>query len=231
MITFDSLEPSGSRTITDNGTSGLFMQISQQRQQLRKIMRSTRSALSEYQQHLAAQDIIFPAQQLIDHYQVTHIAFYLPFNGEISPLALIETLRTQGKQIYLPVLHPFSANQLLFLRFDDEHALERNAFGIWQPVLDVRNVLPITALEMIFVPLVACDRAGNRLGMGGGFYDRTLAQSPHLISVGLAHRCQQVEQLPLESWDMPLTHLLIGDCELTDQNRGENSVGENQKWR
>lgn len=214
MITFDSLEPSGSRTITDNGTSGLFMQISTLRQQLRKTMRAKRLSLSPQQQHFAAQQIIAPAQQLIERYQANHIAFYLPFNGEISPLALITTLRQQGKKIYLPVLHPFSANQLLFLRFDDAQALETNAFGILQPVLDVRNVLPIEDLEMIFVPLVACDLQGNRLGMGGGFYDRTLAQSPHLISVGLAHRCQQVEQLPLESWDMPLNHLLIGECEL-----------------
>lgn len=214
MITFDSLEPSGSRTITDNGTSGLFMQISTLRQQLRNTMRAKRTALSPQQQQLAAQHIINPAEQLIERYHANHIAFYLPFNGEISPLALIDRLRQQGKHIYLPVLHPFSANQLLFLRFDDEQALETNPFGILQPVLDVRKVLPIADLEMIFVPLVACDLQGNRLGMGGGFYDRTLAQSPHLISVGLAHRCQQVAQLPLESWDMPLNHLVIGECEL-----------------
>ena len=122
-------------------------------------------------------------------------------------------LQAQGKNVYLPVLHPFSAHQLLFLRFDDEKELVPNRFGILEPKLDVQKVLPINALEMIFVPLVACDKQGNRLGMGGGFYDRTLAQSPHLISVGLAHRCQQVERLPLESWDMPLSHLIIGECE------------------
>lgn len=64
---------------------------------------------------------------------------------------------------------------------------------------------------MIFVPLVACDKQGNRIGMGGGFYDRTLANASHLISVGLAHRLQQVEALPVESWDMPLDHLILGE--------------------
>lgn len=187
------------------------MSISFSRQQLRQQMRAKRQALSSEQQHIASQNIIAPALDLIAHYQAQHLAFYLPFNGEISPLALMDTLRQQNKHIYLPVLHPFSEHQLLFLRFDDERDLEQNRFGIWQPKLDVRNVLPLNELEMIFVPLVACDKQHNRLGMGGGFYDRTLAQR-NLISVGLAHRCQQVEQLPVESWDMPLSHLIIGDC-------------------
>lgn len=188
------------------------MSNDEHRNALRKSMRAKRLALSPTQQQFAAQQIISPAQQIIEQYQAQNLAFYLPFDGEISPLPLIETLRQQGKTIFLPVLHPFSPHQLLFLRFDSEADLVRNRFGILEPKLDVRKVLPINQLEMIFVPLVACDKQGNRLGMGGGFYDRTLSQSPHLISVGLAHRCQQIEQLPLESWDMPLNHLIVGDC-------------------
>lgn len=183
------------------------------RQQLRKTMRAKRLALSASQQQQASQHIITPALALIERYQAKNIAFYLPFNGEISPLALIDILRAQQKNIYLPVLHPFSEYQLLFLQFENRQSLEVNKFGIWQPKLDVRNVIPIAELEMIFVPLVACDKQGNRLGMGGGFYDRTLAHSSHLVSVGLAHHCQQIENLPTESWDMPLNHLIIGEYE------------------
>lgn len=181
------------------------------RTELRRQMRAKRLALSPAEQQHAAEQLISPALALIERYQAQHLAFYLPFNGEISPLPLMEKLRSLGKSIYLPVLHPFSPNQLLFFRFERQADLVRNAFGIEEPKLDIQKLLPVDELEMIFVPLVACDPLGNRLGMGGGFYDRTLAQSPHLISVGLAHRCQQVEQLPLESWDEPLTHLLIGE--------------------
>ncbi|WP_373818686.1 5-formyltetrahydrofolate cyclo-ligase [Glaesserella sp.] len=183
------------------------------RQQLRQTMRALRLSLTPVQQTFAAQQIIPKALTLIEHYQATRLAFYLPFNGEISPIPLIERLQTLNKKIYLPVLHPFSAHQLLFLEYHSPQDLETNRFGILQPKLDVRNVLPLNELEMIFVPLVACDQQGNRLGMGGGFYDRTLAQAKHLVSVGLAHRNQQVEQLPVESWDEPLTHLILGDCE------------------
>lgn len=187
-----------------------LLSISEQRNQLRKQMRAKRLALTADEQAFATQDIIPKSLALIERYSAQHIAFYLPFNGEISPLALMDRLIKQDKKIYLPVLHPFSTNQLLFLKYQGEAQLERNRLGVLQPKLDVRNVLPLNELEMIFVPLVACDKQGNRLGMGGGFYDRTLAQAKQLISVGLAHQCQQLEHLPLESWDEPLSYIVLG---------------------
>lgn len=180
------------------------------RSQLRQSMRLKRQSLTAGQQTQAAESIIPQALSLIESYQASHIAFYLPFNGEISPIPLMEQLLQQGKKLYLPLLHPFTSGQLLFLNYDCKTSLKFNRLGIQEPVLDVRNIIPLQELEMIFTPLVACDKAGNRLGMGGGFYDRTLAQAPHLISVGLAHECQQVEQLPIESWDMPLDHIILG---------------------
>ncbi|MDH2997128.1 5-formyltetrahydrofolate cyclo-ligase [Pasteurellaceae bacterium LFhippo2] len=189
------------------------LSILELRQQLRKSIRAKRLALSPEQQNFASQQIIGPSLKLIEQYQATKIAFYLPFNGEISPLALMEELKKLGKKIYLPVLHPFSENYLLFIEYQSEQDLEQNRFGIWQPKLDARKVLPLDELEMIFVPLVAFDKQGNRLGMGGGFYDRTLSLIPDVITVGLAHRCQQVDELPIESWDIPLNHFVIGEAE------------------
>lgn len=180
------------------------------RSQLRQSMRLKRQSLTAGQQTQAAESIIPQALSLIESYQASHIAFYLPFNGEISPIPLMEQLLQQGKKLYLPLLHPFTSGQLLFLNYNCKTSLKFNRLRIQEPVLDVRNIIPLQELEMIFTPLVACDKAGNRLGMGGGFYDRTLAQAPHLISVGLAHECQQVEQLPIESWDMPLDHIILG---------------------
>ncbi|QLB20915.1 5-formyltetrahydrofolate cyclo-ligase [Vespertiliibacter pulmonis] len=181
-----------------------------QSHRIRNLMRLKRLSLSDTQQQQAALQIVPQAQQLVTHYQANNIALYLPFNGEISPLALLEHLRLQGKNIYLPVLHPFAFRQLLFLKFEEQSRLQRNRFGILQPRLDIRNIIPPNELEMIFVPLVACDKKGNRLGVGGGYYDRTLAQMPNVTRVGLAHHFQQVESLPVESWDIPLHHLILG---------------------
>ena len=90
--------------------------------------------------------------------------------------------------------------------------MKQNQFGIWEPKLNVQNVLPLNELDILFTPLVAFDKQGNRLGMGGGFYDRTLQnwQNKSFIPVGLAHQCQQVENLPTEYWDVPLFDILVG---------------------
>jgi 5-formyltetrahydrofolate cyclo-ligase len=73
------------------------------------------------------------------------------------------------------------------------------------------HIVPKHEIDIIFTPLVAFDAEGNRLGMGGGFYDRTLEnwqQTGRPFPVGLAHDCQQVEMIPTEIWDIPLPALI-----------------------
>ena len=180
------------------------------RQHLRQQIRKTRQKLTALEQQQAAFSIQQQALQLIEQRQAKNIALYLPFDGEISTQPLIESLWRQNKQVYLPVLHPFCRGHLLFLHYTEDTPLVANRFGILQPKLNVQTVLPSAQLDIIFTPLVAFDAQGNRLGMGGGFYDRTLQnwQRKSFIPIGLAHRCQQVSALPKESWDIPLATIL-----------------------
>lgn len=181
------------------------------RNQLRQQIRKTRANLTALQQQQAEDSITQQALALIEERNAQHIALYLSFDGEISTDKLIKILWAQGKQVYLPVLHPFNPNHLLFLRYLPDTPMLKNKFGIWEPKLNVQNVLPLDELDILFTPLVAFDKQGNRLGMGGGFYDRTLQhwQKSPFIPVGLAHQCQQVEQLPTEAWDVPLHQILV----------------------
>ena len=181
------------------------------RNQLRQQIRKTRANLTALQQQQAEDSITQQALALIEERNAQHIALYLSFDGEISTDKLIKILWAQGKQVYLPVLHPFNPNHLLFLRYLPDIPMLKNKFGIWEPKLNVQNVLPLDELDILFTPLVAFDKQGNRLGMGGGFYDRTLQhwQKSPFIPVGLAHQCQQVEQLPTEAWDVPLHQILV----------------------
>mgnify|MGYP000920642246 FL=1 len=219
MISTNSLEPLGSRTdhpqrhlgSSQTTTMRSFSSTTTFRQQLRQQMRETRQKQTALQQQQAAQHITEQALKLIEQQQAKNIALYLAFDGEISTKPLINQLWQQGKHVYLPVLHPFVHGHLLFLRYLPDTPMKANKFGILEPHLNVKSVLPIEQLDIIFTPLVAFDRLGNRLGMGGGFYDRTLQNSQHrFITVGLAHQCQQVEALPIESWDIPLEHILVG---------------------
>jgi 5-formyltetrahydrofolate cyclo-ligase len=88
-----------------------------------------------------------------------------------------------------------------------------NRYAILEPKLNCGQICPLPELDILLMPLVAFDEQGNRLGMGGGYYDRTLAkhyaeqrEKPKLI--GLAHDCQKVESLPIEAWDVPLQQIL-----------------------
>ena len=181
------------------------------RNQLRQQIRKTRANLTALQQQQAEDSITQQALALIEERNAQHIALYVSFDGEISTDKLIKTLWAQDKHVYLPVLHPFNPNHLLFLRYLPDTPMLKNKFGIWEPKLNVQNVLPLDELDILFTPLVAFDKQGNRLGMGGGFYDRTLQnwQNSSFIPVGLAHQCQQVEQLPTEAWDVPLHQILV----------------------
>lgn len=140
-----------------------------------------------------------------------HIALYLANDGELDTYPLIQALWQLGKIVYLPVVHPFAAGYLLFVRYDKDTLLYPNKFGIPEPLAECHRLLPVNQLDIVFTPLVAFDNRGNRLGMGGGFYDRTLSQLPpdsHYKIIGLAHSCQQVEALPIEAWDIPLKQII-----------------------
>jgi len=181
------------------------------RQQIRQQVRLRRQQLSTDQQQQASQQLV---KQLNDHpklQQATKIAIYLTNDGELDPMQLIETLWRQGKEVYLPRLHPFSAGNLIFVRYQANSPMINNKYGIKEPKLDVTAVCPAAQLDIIFTPLVAFDNQGNRMGMGGGYYDRTLAafsagQGPYPI--GLAHDCQRIENLPTEAWDIPLPQIV-----------------------
>lgn len=180
------------------------------RSQLRKEVRQRRNALSVAQQHNAA---IAVTERLSNHVkiqQAKHIAIYLSNDGELSTKNFIEWCWQQHKHVYLPVVHPFSPGNLLFLYYQQETKLVANVYGILEPQLDVTKVCPLEQLDVICTPLVAFDNSGARLGMGGGFYDRSLArwQQTKLYPLGLAHDCQQVEKVPIESWDIPLPEII-----------------------
>ena len=182
-----------------------------QRQQLRKLIRLRRRQLTAGTQQQSAQQLARQvlATNILDQQQ--HIALYLANDGELDAYELIQTLWLLGKQVYLPVLHPFCPGYLLFIQYQRDTLLYPNKFGIPEPLLQCQHIIPLSQLDVIFTPLVAFDAAGNRLGMGGGFYDRTLSQLPpnsHCKVIGLAHDCQQVDAVPAEAWDIPLKQII-----------------------
>lgn len=190
------------------------------RPQLRREMRRRRRSLSPAQQKRAAQQLLNQVKKLPQFLRARRIAVYLANDGEIDPVHVIEQMRRMGKTCYLPVLKPLVVNQLWFVRYDLKTPMTRNKFGIPEPRIkgfsdNRRNRCAAKHLDLVLFPLVAFDTQGGRMGMGGGFYDRTFAfarqrPSARPALLGLAHECQKTERLPVESWDIPL-HGIVTD--------------------
>jgi 5-formyltetrahydrofolate cyclo-ligase len=180
------------------------------RQQIRTEVRQRRKNLTSEQQNLFAQQA---AERVATHPHIqaaSTISVFLSFDGELDTAPLIKRLWQEGKQLCLPVLHPFTPGNLLFLRYNHDTPLVRNKLKILEPALDATQIVPLSQLDIILTPLVAFDSHGQRLGMGGGFYDRTLEnwQDGGPYPIGLAHDCQQVDNLPIEHWDVPLPEVI-----------------------
>ncbi|MGR6862338.1 5-formyltetrahydrofolate cyclo-ligase [Aliivibrio salmonicida] len=182
------------------------------RRQIRQSIRLDRNALSPHEQTQAAKDLVLQCANDPYIQKAQSIAIYLSVDGEIDTSLLIEWLWQQGKSVSLPVIHPFSKGHLLFLQYYPTTTLLLNKYQIPEPKLDKTQVVPVNALDIIITPLVAFDHTGNRLGMGGGYYDRTLVNwhqsQTGPIPIGISHSCQQVDQLPIESWDVPLPRII-----------------------
>ncbi|WP_027850529.1 5-formyltetrahydrofolate cyclo-ligase [Marinospirillum insulare] len=187
------------------------------RSSLRRLLRQKRRQLSSYEQKVASYKACQRVSQQAWFLNASNLAVYMASDGELDPLPLALKAQKMGKRVYLPVLHPLNSNHLLFIRFTSKTPLHKNRFGILEPCLkgyglERINSCKIQALDLLLMPLVGFDPHGGRLGMGGGFYDRTLAVKPNQFKrpklIGLAHECQKVDQLSLEAWDVPLTGIV-----------------------
>ncbi|WP_332822619.1 5-formyltetrahydrofolate cyclo-ligase [Stutzerimonas kunmingensis] len=177
---------------------------------LRRKLRHARRQLTPAQQRLAARRLYRQLAQHPRFRRAQHIALYLPNDGEIDPHLLLQAAQRRGKATYLPVLNPWPRTRMVFQRIEPGEQLRRNRFGILEPVIRTARQRRVWALDLLLMPLVGFDGNGGRLGMGGGFYDRSLAyramrkKSHKPTLLGLAHECQRVDRLPLESWDVAL---------------------------
>ena len=179
-----------------------------QRQIIRTDYRKKRQALSYQEQSIAANDLLKTCLASTTLGQAQTITCYIANDGEIDPIAIIHYCWQQGKCVLLPVLHPFSKGHLLFVEYHPHSPTRKNYYGIDEPIVTSTNLYTLANIELILTPLVAFDAKGNRLGMGGGYYDRTLApirrDSLPTKLIGLAHACQQTDMLLTDSWDIPL---------------------------
>ncbi len=131
------------------------------------------------------------------------VAGYWPLGDEADPRPLMRALAAAGAALCLPVVAG-RGRPLLFRRWAPGQRLEAGPHGTRHPAAGMEALTP----TLLLVPLLAFDGSGGRLGYGGGFYDRTLADlraaDPGVRALGLAFAAQRVDKLPLDRFDQRL---------------------------
>lgn len=177
-------------------------------------MRSRRRALSSADKRNAALSFAGVANSSLLVRPGSHIAVYHAYRDEADLSALITLARSRGCRLYLPRITQLRSNRMQFFHFPLNAALHPNAYGIPEPASNGSAPISLRNLDLIFMPLVAFDDAGWRLGSGAGFYDRCLHhlrtdrywRRPKLI--GVAYEFQRVARLGAQPWDVPMDAVL-----------------------
>ena len=180
------------------------------KKKIRVEMRERRRLLPIEERSIAAKALARNLLQLLGARRAGRIAGYIANDGEIDPfLVLLECLR-RGYQCFLPVLLPGQKPYVRFANYSNKSRFRLNKYRIFEPAVAQQYCLNASQLDWIFLPLVAFDKIGNRLGMGGGYYDSALALSQHRKHwqrprlIGLAYEFQRVDQMLADEWDVPL---------------------------
>lgn len=169
---------------------------------LRVTCQQIRQHLSSAYQKKASDQICANIRKL-DHYRYARqIALYQAVNGEVDLASLWRSAPMQGKFCYFPALN--DDYTLSFLPATPASSFHKNRYGIEEPVAARELALTPEKFDLIFVPLVAVDHQGNRLGMGAGYYDRTFTNCRLPLLVGVAYEFQRVSFIQAQEWDISL---------------------------
>lgn len=177
------------------------------KQALRDTMKQIRSKISVSYRSAASNQVCARIRLLESYRQAKRIALYSAIHGEIDLDALWQSAPLQGKFCYFPVLNENDIT-LSFLPATPATPFKKNRYGIAEPDVHQKFAIPIEDLDLIFIPLVAFDPRCVRLGMGAGYYDRTLKDKEKCTLFGVAYQFQCVNYLEPQPWDIQLNAVI-----------------------
>jgi 5-formyltetrahydrofolate cyclo-ligase len=180
------------------------------RKEIRSYVRIVRNSVTLTKQYDASNKILRTALNCNLICNAKNIACFLSFDGEINTYPLILKLWLKKKNIFLPIVSSIYSRKMFFVPFTSRSILYYNKYNILEPFYDVKDIILESDLDLIIVPLVAFDRKGVRLGMGGGFYDYFLMnwKIKNFIPIGIAYDFQFVNYISRQPWDISLPVVL-----------------------
>jgi len=173
----------------------------EQRRAMRRELRERRSALSPEEHAAVSAAVGSQLAKIAALLRSPVVGGYRASRGEVDIDAALTRLHDDGAMVTVPRV---SGDHMDFLPWTSGSETITGSFGIDEPI----NGEPVqfSRHDVVLVPLVAFDETGQRLGQGGGFYDRAIAAAgaARPLLIGVAHAFQQVRSVPVEAWDMPL---------------------------
>lgn len=183
-----------------------------EKSKLRKEVLALRAALSLEERNKAE---ILLTERIVGHqwfYRADILLGFVSYGTEISTIGILNEALRQGKRVYVPKISEkigqfseYGKLDMLFYRIFSMDELSPGYKGIPEPKGDSEKyVYPMEGNTLLLMPGVAFDAFGNRMGYGGGFYDRFLADKEvlRLSSIAVGFKCQMVEQIPVEEHDV-----------------------------
>lgn len=173
------------------------------KKELRAMIRSRKRAMTE-------EEIVTRSAQLGELFAASEayrnaktVYGYLPYNQEVRTVPMLERALLDGKRVAVPKCY---GDEMRFIYMDDLSAVEKGYAGIPEPVADGPVADDPTAL--VLMPGLAFDPQGHRIGYGGGFYDRFLADEPNHPTLALCYEFQMLDHLETEEFDIPVDTVL-----------------------
>lgn len=169
------------------------------KQELRQAIRARKRAMTE-EDILCRSEILAEKFARSDAYRAAKTIYgYLPYNQEVRTVPMLRRALEEGKRVAVPKVY---GDDMKFIYLDDLSQVAKGYAGIPEPVADGPVAQDETAL--VLMPGLAFDRAGHRIGYGGGFYDKFLAREPHHPTVALCYDFQVMDRLETEEFDIPV---------------------------
>lgn len=170
---------------------------------LRKKIREQKRAMTPEQIETASAKLVEMFLQTELYRDAKTIYGYLPYNQEVRTVPILEQALSDGKRVAVPKVY---GEEMKFLYLTDLTQVETGYAGIPEPIADEPVGDDPTAL--VLMPGIAFTKEGQRIGYGGGFYDKFLAAEPDHPTIALCYDFQMVDQLPTEEFDIPVDLVL-----------------------
>ncbi len=173
------------------------------KQELRIMIRQQKKAMTEEMIFSASENLAHQFYKTAAYQNAKTIYGYLSYNQEVRTVPILEQALRDGKRVAVPKVY---GDTMRFIYLSDLSQVAPGCMGIPEPVDDKSIAEDKTAL--VLMPGVAFDKNGNRMGYGGGFYDKFLAQEPEHPTVALCYSFQMVDAIPTEEYDIPVDLVL-----------------------